>query len=327
MTSTYWQCLVSAFFLFFVIIILGVIHMKLHKINNLTDLFKGGTNSGIFHLSETEIMIIDPGLSESRGKRFVEYAEKNNKIITHVVTTHEHSDHIGALKGLLQESNNFILVADRYAVENIEHPDTFLAYINGGAPNNKLRGFFRKIDHETTVELSLDEGNFNINHHQFEWLHFGGHSIGSGALITPDKVLFLGDTLIPSEILTKFKLPLIYDVDGQYKGFEKLKSSDYRYCVTGHGRSVLTKEECILLVEENKQVLDACIELIKTYLKHPLSLDTLMSQLVTGLTLELNYKEYLFGRSSLSSMLSYLIDREEIDFALDNGQLHYYVKN
>lgn len=297
--------------------------MKLHRLNNDTDIWRGGTNSGIFHLSESNIMIIDPGLSESRGRRFASYAEKENKVITHVVTTHEHSDHIGALKGILEADQNPILVADTYAVQSIEYPDTFLAYINGGAPNNKLRGFFRKIDHDVKVTLQLKEGLFTIENHTFQWIHFGGHSIGSGGILTPDKVLFLGDTLIPSEILTKFKLPLIYDVLGQYQGFEKLKTLDYDYCITGHGRKVLTKEACLLLVEENSQVLDECIDLIRTHLEQAQTKDALMAFLITKLSLNLNYKEYLFGKSSVSSILSYLIDKEIVTFTFDKGQLLY----
>lgn len=304
---------------------LGVITMKLHRYNNNTDIWRGGTNSGIFHLSEKNIMIIDPGLSESRGRRFVTYADKENKVITHVVTTHEHSDHIGALKGILDASQEPLLVADSHAVQSIEQPDTFLSYINGGAPNKQLRGFFRKVEHDVKVALPLEDGVFEIENHTFRWIYFGGHSIGSGGLLTPDKVLFLGDTLIPSEILTKFKLPLIYDVNGQFEGFERLRVLDFDYCVTGHGRSVLTRDECLSLVDENEQVLRDCIELIQVRLKQPQSKEALMAYLIEELSLELNYKEFLFGRSSLASILSHLIDLDIASFTFSEGQLLYHL--
>ena len=70
--------------------------MKLNQLANLTALFRGGTNSGIIHLTDAHLAVIDPGLSESRGKRFSEYAKSHQKYSTHVIATHEHSDHIGA---------------------------------------------------------------------------------------------------------------------------------------------------------------------------------------------------------------------------------------
>lgn len=301
--------------------------MKLHRIGDSTDICRGGTNSGIYHLSSQHIIVIDPGLSESRGKRFSTYAMDNNKEITHLVATHEHSDHIGAFKGILPEFKNCKILADRRAKQSIEAPDSFFAYINGGAPNDTLRGFFRPLEENIEVAMPMKEGTFTLEDHTFEWLHFGGHSIGSGGIITPDKVLFLGDTLIPSEILSKFQLPLLYDISKQYDNFKKLETAHYDHCVVGHGKRILSKEECVVLANENKLVLDRCIELIEDQLKTPTTKEQLMAVVVEALSLQLNYKEYLFGMSSVSSILSYLIDKAYADIFIDKGQLYYTIKN
>jgi len=300
--------------------------MKLHRYNQATDVWRGGTNSGIYHLSDDALMIIDPGLSESRGKRFASYAIESHKKITHVVATHEHSDHIGALVGIAQSFPDVEILMDTNGKHILESPDTFLAYINGGAPNKTLRGFFRPIEKNIRTLHPLNEGKFTLNTHDFEWLHFGGHSIGSGGLITPDKVLFLGDTLIPSEILTKFRLPLLYSINGQYEGFIKLEHATFDYCVTGHGRKVITKADCLSLAEENKIVLDECIGLVLERLKTPHTKEQLMAFLVDKLSLTLNYKEYLFGMSSVGSILSYLIDEDQVEVQMAENLLMYGLK-
>lgn len=297
--------------------------MKLHRIGGATDIWRGGTNSGIYHLNEEKILVVDPGLSESRGKRFATYALEQGKTISHVVTTHEHSDHIGAFRGIFETFKDCHIIGDYHAAHTIESPDLFLAYINGGAPNESLRGFFRPLEKDVHMEIGLKNSHFTLEDHDFEWLHFGGHSIGSGGLITPDKVLFLGDTLIPSEILVKFRLPLVYGVEKQLMAYDKLKQAEFDHCVTGHGRKVLSKDQCLSLARENQEVLEDCINLIKNLTKAPLTKEVLMSKVVTQLNLQLNYKEYLFGMSSVSSILSYLMDRDEMAYSLEDGLLHF----
>lgn len=297
--------------------------MKLRTLSGSTQLFRGGTNSGIYNLSNREMVIIDPGLSESRGKRFVDYAKAHHKHITHVIATHEHSDHIGALSSILEAFPACQILIDAKGKYIFDAPDAFLSYINGGAPNHELRGFFRPIDSSLKISHALEEGHFHIDEHHFEWLYFGGHSIGSGGLITSDQVLFLGDTLIPSEILNKFKLPLLYSVTGQYKAFEQLKNTDYHYCVVGHGRKALSKTETIALAHENRIIMENCLGLLLEAVKIPRSKEFLMTYLVDKLALKLNYKEYLFGMSSVASMLSYLIDEGQLTVLLDAGQLLY----
>jgi len=297
--------------------------MKLHTLKGSTQLFRGGTNSGVYHLSNNKILIIDPGLSESRGAKLASYAKKENKSITHVLASHEHSDHIGALAGILESFPKCQVLIDQRGKYILEAPDAFLAYINGGAPNKSLRGFFRPIEGGLKIDNTLKEGCFDIEGHPFEWLYFGGHSVGSGGLITPDKILFLGDTLIPGEILKKFKLPLLYSIKEQYKAFEKLTNSNYEQAVIGHGKRPLSKEECINLALENKLVMENCIQLLLETLKTPRTKEYLMASLVESLRLSLNYKEYLFGMSSVSSILSYLIDKDQVKISLDENELLY----
>ncbi|MBN2899277.1 MAG: MBL fold metallo-hydrolase [Clostridia bacterium] len=300
--------------------------MKLHTLIGNTELFRGGTNSGLYHLSDSNLAVIDPGLSESRGRRFSEYAQSNHKRITHLIGTHEHSDHIGALSGILCDFPDCHVLIDHKGKHILESPDIFLAYINGGAPNHELRGYFRPLKTRSVPVHGLSEGPVTIGESTFEWFHFGGHSVGSAGVITPDGVLFLGDTLIPSEILSKFKLPLLYSVDGQYHAFNQLENTDYELCVTGHGKKVLTKPECIQLAVENRQIMEACLNLLLGAVKTPQTKEALMAFLIDKLTLTLNYKEYLFGMSSVSSLLSYLIDKEEVTVVLENNHLLYKLR-
>ena len=48
--------------------------------------------------------------------------------------------------------------------------------------------------------------------------------------------------------------------------------------------------------------------------------------LIINNNLSCNYKEYHFFKSSLISIISYLIDLDEVNYLLKNGEMLYYTK-
>ncbi len=69
------------------------------------------------------------------------------------------------------------------------------------------------------------------------------------------------------------------------------------------------------------------IRQVKVYLQAPMSVEKILKYIIVDNSLSYNYKEYHFFKSSLISLLSYLIDIDEIDYILKDGELLYYTKN
>ena len=105
-----------------------------------------------------------------------------------------------------------------------------------------------------------------------------------------------------------------------------LKNIDFEYLVLGHGKQVISKEDSYKLIEKHLNALKKYLYQIRELLVEPKSLEILLKNIINNNNLSNNYKEYHFFKSSLVSVISYLVDLEEIGYILENGELLYYTK-
>mgnify|MGYP000429573235 CR=1 FL=1 len=63
------------------------------------------------------------------------------------------------------------------------------------------------------------------------------------------------------------------------------------------------------------------------YLNNPITIENILKHIIVNNNLSHSYKEYHFFKSSLISLISYLIDLGEVDYILKDGELLYYTKN
>ena len=60
---------------------------------------------------------------------------------------------------------------------------------------------------------------------------------------------------------------------------------------------------------------------MRSYLNKPNTVENVLKNIIVNNNLSYGYKEYHFFKSSLISLISYLIDLGEIEYILDDGQL------
>lgn len=141
-------------------------------------------NCYILSCEETkEAIIIDPGFE---GKRIIKFIEDNNLKPKHIVLTHGHYDHIGAVEEI-KDTFNIDIVIHQEDVELIEDPDK-----NFSSRTGKVIKFSadRIVDEMNTVEFGNEE---------VVVLHTPGHTHG-GICLLSDKILIAGDTLFKQSI-------------------------------------------------------------------------------------------------------------------------------
>ena len=144
--------------------------------------------------------------------------------------------------------------------------------------------------------------------------------------MTKDKVLYLGDTLIGEELLNKFELLFLYDIEEYLKSLDKVKYLDFEYCVLGHCKRPITKESTLELISKHEENVNEYLKQVKTIAKEPSTLEYILKTIINDNELSYNYKEYHFFRSTLVGMISYLIKLGDIDCQLKNGDVLYYTK-
>ncbi|WFD12062.1 MBL fold metallo-hydrolase [Tepidibacter hydrothermalis] len=143
---------------------------------------KISTNAYIIHDRHTlDAAVIDPG---DNSKLLINYINKNNLNLTHIILTHHHYDHIGAVKDLKKEYNSDVLIHKK-DLKGLKNPSINLSKQSNGKSIS--------IDADKMVSNGslIQIGNISL-----EVIHTPGHTKGGICLkaINQD-IIFTGDTL------------------------------------------------------------------------------------------------------------------------------------
>lgn len=301
--------------------------MKLTNINGNTYYIKGGTNTGVIRLDDDKSLIIDPGLGGTRPKKMMELLRDNNMSIKYIINTHEHDDHYEGCSELKKIDQNIKILSSSQAKIFIDNPSKFTDYIIGGKANK----FFKfRVSNEknnfSKIDDVIEEGNIVLNNKKFEIINLKGHSEGSIGILTEDKVLFVGDLFVGSQILSKFDLLLLYDVKDYLNSINKIKDVDFKYMVLGHGKEVFSKEDSQDIINAHINAVNKYVNQVKELIKSPITIDNILKNIIVNNNLSCNYTEYHFFRSSIVSIISYLCDLNQIDYNIEQGEMLYYSK-
>ncbi|MBK7811492.1 MAG: MBL fold metallo-hydrolase [Saprospiraceae bacterium] len=147
-------------------------------------------NSYIFWDDPTKAVLIDPGFyTTEENAECIAFIEDNKLIISEIILTHAHIDHVFGLEFLHQ----------KWGISPRLHPKELLVY-QSAAQVSQMYGI--KIFKYPTPMIDMEEGkNRMIGGIQFDVLFTPGHSPGSVSYFAPDHgVVFSGDALFEGSI-------------------------------------------------------------------------------------------------------------------------------
>lgn len=301
--------------------------MKLINIKGNTYYIKGGTNTGVYIFQDKRVLLVDPGLGGMRPKKILSLLKENDLNLSYIINTHEHSDHYEGCSQLKQLKNDIEIYSSKYAKIFIENPDLFADYVMGGRGNNFLKSkIVEQENNIINIDYTINDGSFVLNKQKFEILSLSGHSKGSIGILTKDKVLFVGDLFIDSHILDKFNLLLMNDVKKYFESIQKIKEIDFEYMIIGHGKQIISKDDVNSMIESHTIAIHKYINQVKQLIEDKITIDNILKNIINNNNLTCNYKEYYFFRSSIVSIISYLVDLNKIDYEIKDGEVLYYSK-
>ena len=296
-------------------------------INIVGDTFylRGGTNTGVYVFEDKSVMIIDAGRSGLKVNKIIRELKENQFKLKYIVNTHEHDDHTGANYDLVNNYEDVELMMSSESKLYVDNPELFSKYILGGKSNNIMDGKSKsKYKGKVKVNTVLDEGIKKIQNKEFKVVKLSGHTQGSIGIVTPDKIFFVGDSLIGSKLLAKYDFLFLYDIDSQLKTLDKIEQVEFDKIIIGHGEQILDKQEAISLIEKNRNAIYKYIKQTIDILDKPSSIEAILKTLIINNDLNYNYREYHYLKTSLISLISYLIDLEKIEHIFKDGELLYY---
>lgn len=301
--------------------------MRFKNIKGNSFYIRGGTNTGVYVFNDKSALIIDPGLPGVRPRNIIRDLEKEGITIKWMINTHEHNDHYGAGYQFKEKYPNLVNMSSFYSKLYIDNPILFSTYIMGGNTNEFFDNILMsKNMKNVSIDRTIKPGKLHINGEYIEIIDLKGHTAGSIGVLTKDKVLFLGDMLVGEELLYKFDLLFIFDVEAYLDSLDLLHTIDFEYAVLGHCKKELDKLETLDLVKKHRESVNKYLKQIRNIIKEPTSLESILKIILNENNLSYNYKEYHFFKSTLVGMISYLNKLGEIKYFTEDGDVLYYTK-
>lgn len=276
-----------------------------------------GSLVGVYRLSGGKCLLIDSGDRAGNASLILDTLEKAGLKVQAIINTHAHADHCAGNHRIQQATICAIYASARESYV-IEEPMIGLYCLYSAHPLPILKNRFLLAE-PSKVTHKVDPGGLIINGESFQVVDLKGHSSGQIGVITPDEVLFAGDSLIDPGILNYFPFLYMSDIEGQFDTLEKLKQIHKTVFLT-HGGIVADLSDAI---KRNQDLLEQMTDFIKNLLSSALTLEQIVELTAAEYNLILNRTQYFLVSSSISAYLSYLSDRKQIRCYTENNVLKY----
>ncbi len=267
---------------------------------------------GLVKLNDNEVCLIDSGNDKDAGRKVRQILDKNGWQLKTIYITHSNADHIGGSK-YLQGQTGCKVYAPGVECAFTRKPILEPSFLYGGFPCRELRHKFlmaQESDAEILTEQCLPAG--------FESIELPGHFFDMVGYRTPDDVVFLADCLSSREILEKYQLGFIYDVEAYLATLAKVKQMQAKLFVPSHAEAT---ENIADLAQYNIDKVHAVAEHILALCLSPLCFEAILQKIFADYDLNMNFEQYVLVGSTVRSYLSWLKDNGKITSSFEDNML------
>lgn len=273
------------------------------------------TKIGIYRISDTKVCLIDSGNDKDAGKKVLRILEAGGWSLAGIYLTHSHADHMGGSR-FLQEKTGCPVYAPAPEMPFVHYTWLEPTLLYGGYPCRQLNNKFLRANPCTVKELTeevLPEG--------LTMLPLPGHSFGMAAFHTSDEVWFLADVLTGEDVLRKYQITYVYDVETHLDSLDKVKLLSGRLFIPSHGEPA---EEVGPLVQANKEKMDEIVKLLKDICQEPQGFEEILKKVFDQWGLVMDFNQYVLAGSTVRSYLSHLHNQGELETEFSDNRLLWH---
>jgi glyoxylase-like metal-dependent hydrolase (beta-lactamase superfamily II) len=226
---------------------------------------------------------------------------------------------------VLQNRTGCEIWASRGEKAIIENPQLESALIWGGYPFPEIRSKFFEAQPSNVTRVISGGEKIKLRDSTLEMISLPGHYIDMLAVLHTDKKtgirsVHLADSVFGREILAKYWIAFLHDVEGVKATLEKINTLEVDYFVPSHGAIVtdvkaLTEMNMLAVLETEKAVLH--------YLEQKLTVEELLQKIAALNTIPLGYSQYVLISSTLRSYLSYLYRIKKIRYVIEDNKMYW----
>jgi len=272
---------------------------------------------GLYVFQDQTCCLIDSGEQTPPNAEVQNYLKQQGYQVKAILSTHFHPDH-SAGHGWWQERQACAIYASPFEAALLENPELSPFSLYTASPLKVLKNRFL-LAPRCQVTHRVNQGIQFIEGEEFAAVNLPGHTLGQLGWVTPDGVLFAGDSVIAPGILSISKLNYTADVGKHIHTLEDLNTSGYSQVITAHGGLL---PDLAAAIAANQEAVELLLTKIRELLgSGELSIEDVVAALITELELPFNYSQYFLFRATVSAYLAYLCQQRAAITRLKEGRL------
>lgn len=277
-----------------------------------TGYLPGATNIGLFLHDVGKAVVIDSGNDKEAGRKVLSALKTASLELSFIVNTHSNADHIGGNR-FLQDRTGCHIIAPGIESAGIEHPVLEPSMLYGGYPPDDLRGKFFMAQSSAACA-----DGFSVLPSGVKPIDLPGHYLGMCGYLTEDGVFFAADSVFSKEILDKYHIVFIYDVEAFLSTLDMLPGIACDLFVPSHAEPT---EDISALVEANRKKVLEIAHYINCACLKPASPDEIIKRVFDGYRLSMDMSQYALGGSTIRSYLTYLCRKGSLSRRFEDNRL------
>ncbi|WP_434311532.1 MBL fold metallo-hydrolase [Hominifimenecus sp. rT4P-3] len=258
---------------------------------------------GIYQISDREVCLIDSGNDKDAGKKVQKILAEQGWELKMIFNTHSHADHIGGNQ-LLQQRLGCKIYAPGTETAFVRYPELEPSFLYGGYPIKEHRNKFLLAKESLVEELTpevLPEG--------LEMILLPGHSFSMAGFHTSDDVWFLADSLTSEEVLEKYHVSFLYDVQAYLDSLDRVENLSGKLFIPSHAEPV---SDIRPLVQKNREKVLEVAAFVRDFCREPKSTEEVVQAVFYQYQLKMDAVQYVLIGSTIRSYLAYWREKQEL---------------
>ena len=288
--------------------------MELLHLAGETFCFPGRVNVGVYR-KDDQVWIIDSGLDDDAGRKIARWIEGEKLILRRIVTTHSNADHCGG-NAFLRKRTGCSAAATKLEAVIIEQPFLEPLLLWSARPFREITNKFLQAKPSEVDLVIKNSGPFDES--GLEAVPLPGHFIDMIGVRTPDGVFFTADALFSKELIEKYSMMFVLDVEAALSTLDFLEKTQARWFVPSHAQPT---EDIRPLAEANRSALLRVSELVFERCIEPASREDILKTLAERLALSMSVTEYVLNSAVVGAHLAWLREKGQVNPVVVEGRL------
>jgi len=272
------------------------------------------TNVGIY-VDDRVAILIDSGSDKDAGRQIYKLINEQGWELKMIVNTHSNADHIGG-NAFLQQKTGCAIAATKNEAAFINNPLLEVAFLYGGFPYPDLNNKFLVAKPSQVTDIISSCGK--IKETSLEAVPLPGHFFEMIGIKTPDDIFFTADSLFPENIIAKYHLFFLFDLENHFQTLDRLEELEAGLYIPGHGKIMHSLDR---LIEINRAKVKEILDFLADVCTGNLTFEQIMAETCLRYGIILNPAQHVLVSSTIRSYLAYLVSAGLVSYSFDGGRM------